>query len=147
MKSESELFWQQFNGNLKGMLRWEQLDALWQQVRALPHGWYVAQLGQDVPDTPLDEAGLLRFVDEADVLLRREHQLNYCGIVFADNPSQPGFIKIFDPHNLGSACSHSSTPIMPLWVLCRTRPERLNTPAPQPNSRSNWWSRLFAKRN
>lgn len=52
MKSESELFWQQFNGNLKGMLRWEQLDALWQQVRGQPDGWYVAQLGQDVPDGP-----------------------------------------------------------------------------------------------
>lgn len=145
MNTSPTPFWEQFNGHLKGMLRWSQLDDLWQQVRAKPLGWYVAQLGQNVPEAPLDEAALLRFIDEADALLRREHQHDYCGIVFADVPAQPQFIKIFDPHNLGSACSHGSTPIMPLWVMSRTRPERLEAPAPQPSSRSNWWSRLFGK--
>ena len=36
MKSESELFWQQFNGNLKGMLRWEQLDELYRTLSTHP---------------------------------------------------------------------------------------------------------------
>ncbi len=146
MNAASSPFWQQFNGNFKGMLRWSQLDDLWRQLRAQPHGWFVTQLGQERPEAPLDEAGLLRFIDEADALLRREHQHDYCGIVFADAPAQPQFIKIFDPHNLGSSCSHSNTPILPLWVLSRTPPERLDTPTPQPSSRSNWWTRLFDQR-
>lgn len=136
-------FAQQLNGNFKGMLRWPQLDALWVQVRAEPQGWYASQLTQPVPEHPMDVAALSRFVDEVDALLRREHQQDYCGIVFADQAERPAFIKIYDPHNLGSACSTSSTPIAPLWVLSRIKPERLDDAAPQPTSRRNWWTRLF----
>ena len=139
----SSAFAQQLNGNFKGMLRWPQLDALWQQVRAEPNGWYASQLNQPVPEQPMDADALNRFVDEVDALLRREHQQDYCGIVFADQAERPAFIKIYDPNNLGSACNTSGTPIAPLWVLSRVKPEHLADSAPQPSSRRNWWNKLF----
>ena len=139
----SSAFAQQLNGNFKGMLRWPQLDALWLQVRAQPQGWYASQLNQPVPEHPMDAAALNRFVDEVDALLRREHQQDYCGIVFADQAERPAFIKIYDPHHLGSACSASRTPIAPLWLLSRIKPERQQDSAPQPGARRNWWARLF----
>jgi hypothetical protein len=132
------------NGKLSGMLRWEQLDALWLRVRAEPDGWYATQVGEAVPAAPLDANALHHFVGEVDALLRREHSASYCGIVYADLPEQPSFIKIYDPNHMGSFCGCSSTPIPPRWVLCRCQPERIDEPAPVPSGRRHWWNRLWA---
>jgi hypothetical protein len=136
-------FWRRMNGTLSGMLRWEQLDALWQRVRAEPQGWYVSQVGEPVPAAPLEAAALERFVGELDTLLRREHPESYCGVVYADQPEQPTFIKVYDPHHMGSFCSCSSTPVPPRWVLSRCRPERIADTAPAPAARRHWWQRLL----
>lgn len=136
-------FAEQLSGNFKGMLHWEQLDDLWQRVRAEPQGWYASLVGQDVPQAPLDAQALNHFVDEVDALLRREHKHEFCGIVYVDKSEHPTFIKIFDPHNLGSSCSCSATPIPPRWVLSRMKPERIEDDATLPSSRRSWWSRLF----
>jgi hypothetical protein len=125
-------------------LRWPQLDALWARVRADARGWYVSQVGEPLPTAPLDADELIRFVDEVDALLRREHLVDYCGIVYADDPVQPAFIKIYDPHHMGSFCGSSSMPIPQRWVLSRCRPERIVDDAPAPAARRSWWRRLFA---
>jgi hypothetical protein len=78
--------------------------------------------------------------------LRREHQHNFCGIVYVDSREQPAFIKIFDPHNLGSSCSCSPTPIPPRWVLSRCLPERIDDHTPLPSSRKYWWQRVLGIR-
>lgn len=137
-------FAQQLNGNFVGMLDWPQLDALWLRVRSAPEGWYASQSGEAVPQTALSADALNRFIDEVDALLRREHKQTFCGIVYADNREQPGFIKIYDPHNMGSFCSCSSTPVQPLWVLSRSKPTRLAPDTALPGPRAVWWHRLFA---
>lgn len=131
------------NGPLSGMLHWEQLDALWLRVRAEPQGWYLSEAGEPPPDAPLDAAGLNRCVDEIDALLRREHARSYCGLVYADRPEQPGFIKIYDPQHMGSFCASGSTPTPARWVLSRSPPEPIHEPAPASASRRHWWTRRW----
>ena len=143
MSSPPSEFARQMNGYLSGMLRWEQLDALWQRVLAAPQGWYVSQEGEAPPESPLQADALCHFVTELDALLRREHEHDYCGLAYADDPGQPALIKVFDPHNMGSFCGCSSVPIPPRWVLSRSRPERIGGEAPAPAARRHWWSRLF----
>jgi hypothetical protein len=136
-------FSRRMDAYLLGMLRWPQLDALWARVRADAQGWYASQVGEPLPSAPLDADALMRFVDEVDALLRREHQADYCGIVYADDPVQPAFIKIYDPQHMGSFCGCSSTPIPPRWVLSRCRPEPIVDDAAVPAARRSWWRRLF----
>lgn len=145
MTAQVSAFSQQLNGNSFGVLHWQQLDALWQQIRANPEGWYASQIGEVVPELPLEPDALNRFIAEVDALLRHEHQHDYCGIVYVDNRNQPGFIKIYDPHNLGSFCSHGGATILPRWVLSRIKPERFEEDAPLPGSRQRWWQRMFGR--
>ena len=136
-------FSQQLNGHLYGVLHWAQLDDLWIRVKASPEGWYASLAGEAVPTSVLSADALRNFVDEVDALLRREHQQDFCGIVYVDQREQPSFIKIFDPHNLGSSCSRNATPIPPRWVLSRCQPERIEDDAPLPSSRRHWWQRVL----
>jgi len=131
------------NGQFQGILHWPQLDDLWARVRAEPEGWYASLAGEAPPEAPLDAEALGKFVAEVDALLRREHEYDYCGIVYADDPARPSLIKIFDPHNLGSSCGCSGAKIPPRWVLSRMKPERIEDDAPLPGSRRRWWQALF----
>jgi hypothetical protein len=132
-----------FRGGFTSALRWPQLDALWERVRAEPAGWYVYAVGEPPPSEPADPQRLLRFVEEIDALLRREHDEDYCGIVYADQPSAPEMIKIYDPHNLGVVCGSSTNPPLPGWVLSRLAPVDLPAARAQPGGRRRWWQKLF----
>lgn len=132
-----------FRGSFTSALRWPQLDALWQRVRSQPADWYVYAIGEEPPAEPAGEQELLRFIDEVDELLRREHDEDYCGIVYADNPQAPTMVKIYDPHNLGVTCGYSNNPPLPGWVLSRLPPIDLEA-ARQSAARRRWWQRLFA---
>jgi hypothetical protein len=134
------------NGQFWGILHWAQLDELWSRVRAEPDGWYASLIGEAAPESPLAAEALHHFVAEVDALLRREHEYDYCGIVYADDLAQPAFIKIYDPHNLGSSCGCSGAKIPPRWVLSRIQPARIEDDAPLPGSRRRWWERLFSAR-
>jgi hypothetical protein len=83
------------------------------------------------------------FIEEINALLREEHKEDYCGIVYADNLEQPGFIKIYDPHNLGVSCGFSDNPPPPGWILCKPRPCDLSTLQTPTAGRRRWWRRLF----
>ncbi len=131
-----------FRGSFTSALRWNQLDALWERVRAAPDGWFVYPVGESPPTQAAGPAELLRFVDEVDELLRREHDEDYCGIVYADSLSEPAMIKIYDPNNLGVSCGYSDNPPLPGWVLSRIIPIDLQA-ARQPAGRRRWWQRLF----
>jgi hypothetical protein len=131
------------NGRFHGMLHWHQLDALWRQVRIAPEGWYVSLIGEVPTLEPVTPEALDNFVSEVDALLHREHEYEYCGIVYADDPENPSFIKIYDPHNLGSSCGSGGVRIQPRWVLSRMQPALIADEAPLPNSRKRWWQRLF----
>jgi hypothetical protein len=131
-----------FRGGFTSALRWHQLDALWERLREAPHGWFVYAVGEAPPQAPLDADDLLRFIDEVDALLRREHDEDYCGIVYADALDGPSMIKVYDPNNLGVSCGYSDNPPLPGWVLSRLPPVDLEA-ARQPAGRRRWWQRLF----
>ncbi len=138
-------FYTAFKGTFSGVLRWEQLDSLWQRVRAeADEGWYLYAVGEPPPAVTVDAELLSQFIDEIDTLLRREHEEDYCGIVYADDLQSPTFVKIFDPNNLGVSCGYSDNPPLPGWILSRLRPADLQAPMPQPGNRRRWWQRLFA---
>lgn len=130
------------NGSFRGVLRWPQLDALWARVRDGGE-WYVYLVGEPPPERAESPASLERFITEIDALLRREHEHDYCGIVYTDDADSPGLVKIYDPHNLGASCGSSGLKILPRWILSRTPPEALETPEILPEGRRRWWRRLF----
>jgi hypothetical protein len=132
-----------FRGSFTSALRWHHLDALWGTLRTQADGhWYIYAIGEPPPETPATSEQLLHFISEIDELLRREHNEEYCGIVYADDLSHPTFIKIYDPNNLGVSCGYSDNPPLPGWVLSRIAPCDLPAAA-QPANRRRWWQRLF----
>lgn len=143
--TESNAFLAAFRGSFINMLRWPQLEQLWQTVRGDPvKQWYVYAIGEPPPSEPLARSAVERFLTEIDVLLRREHDEDYCGIVYVDDRDDPHFIKIYDPHNLGSVCGSSGAPPpLPGWILSTLPPVDLQVAFPPPGSRRRWWRRLF----
>ena len=137
-------FLQAFRGSFTSALRWPQLDDLWQRVRERAGaGWYLYAIGEAPPTAPSDAAQVDTFVAEIDKLLRREHHEDYCGIVYADDPKAPTFIKIYDPNNLGVSCGYSDNPPLPGWVMSLIPP--VDLPAAQPpKARRHWWQQLFS---
>ena len=133
-----------FSGSFTSALRWPQLDALWERILAEPEGWYVYHLGEAPPRAPATGEAVRRFVAEVDRLLRREHDEDYCGIVYADRPARPTMVKIYDPKNLGMVCGSSAAPPLPGWVLSRLAPVDLRTGQPD-RVRRRWWERIFGR--
>jgi len=138
-------FVEAFRGSFAGILRWPQLDALWDTLRQhADQGWYIYAVGEAPPDEPVEAAQLDKFIREIDALLRQEHDEDYCGIVYADDREDPGFIKIFDPDNLGVSCGFSEAPPLPGWILSRIPPSDLPAALPPPGKRRRWWQKLFS---
>ena len=122
--------------------KWEDLDRLWDAVRNRD-GWYVYAVGETPPTGPADADRLQAFLTEIDALLRREHDEDYCGIVYADDHEKPTLVKIFDPNNLGVVCGFSDNPPLPGWVLSIMPPENLPEAFPPPGSRKRWWQKIW----
>ena len=87
---------------------------------------------------------LLVFIDEVDALLRKEHDEEYCAIVYADDHADPAFIKIFDPNNLGVSCGFSENPPLPGWVLSKMQPVDIEHALQPANNRQRWWQKIFS---
>lgn len=133
-----------FRGRFVSLMRWPQLDEFWDILRGFADdGWYIYHVGHEVPTAPVEKDKLLRFIDEIDVLLRKEHEEDYCGIVYTDSNTEPSYIKIFDPHNLGVTCGFSEKPPLPGWILSRIPPIELEEALYPPGNRRKWWQRIF----
>ncbi|MEN9432422.1 MAG: hypothetical protein RLZZ422_11 [Pseudomonadota bacterium] len=144
MEQTEQTFLNAFKGQFWGVLRWEQLDKIWEAIRHDANsGWYIYALGEDVPQSPASAEQVHQFIREIDQLLRQEHAEDYCGIVYADDLKQPQFVKIFDPNQLGSVCGSSGQTILPGWLLCKIKPVSLSDALPTTQSRKRWWRRLF----
>jgi hypothetical protein len=144
MSATDHAYLSAFNGSFRGVLCWHELNRLWERVRAAADaGWYVYALGEPPPEMPAEPARLVAFLSEIDVLLREEHAEDYCGLVYADDFDSPSFIKIYDPHQLGSVCGASGRRTLPGWVLSKLRPVDLPAAQPPPGNRRRWWQRLF----
>ena len=103
-------FYLQFRGNFTSLLSWKQLDEFWIVVREnAAAGWYVYAIGEAAPMQPCTAQQVNTFIDKIDPLLRKDHQEDYCGIVYTDSKTQPTMIKIFDPNNLGVSCGYSDS--------------------------------------
>ena len=144
-KELKDPFRQAFKGRFENILRWEQLDSLWEVMhRDADGGWHIYTIGETPPSQPVNGKLLKTFLSEIDPLLREEHGEDYCGIVYADSMQTPRFVKIFDPNNLGVSCGFSDNAPLPGWILSKLPPVDLNATAPLPGNRRRWWQRLFA---
>ena len=133
-----------FKGSFTSTMRWHDLDAFWQVLKDhADDQWYIYAVGEEPPESMADKAHLLHFIDKIDVLLHKEHDEDYCGIVYIDNKEKPEFIKIFDPNNLGVTCGFSDNPPLPGWILSRLQPVELETALNPPKNRQRWWQQLF----
>lgn len=142
--NEEHPFYAAFKGRFSGILRWPQLDDLWQKVLNDNHGeWYLYAVGEEPPEQPASTEEVVTFIKELDQLLRKEHDEDYCGVVYADNREAPAFIKVFDPNNLGTACGSSGIPPMPGWLISKMKPIDLPAAMPQTGSRRRWWQKIF----
>jgi hypothetical protein len=130
-------------GRLRGVMRWTDLDALWSAMLAKP-GWYAYMVSEPAPAEPVAPATLAPMLAELGVLLRRDHDEDYCGIVYVDDLADPTFVKVYDPNNLGSSCSHG-TPgqYPPRWIFSLDRPEPLGASDAAPQGRRRWWHALL----
>jgi len=137
-------FRQAFKGRFESILRWEQLEGLWEALRRdAGGGWYIYAIGETPPSQVVSGELLKTFLSEIDQLLRKEHGEDYCGIVYTDSMQAPQFVKIFDPNNLGVSCGFSDNPPLPGWILSKLPPSDLKATAALPGNRRRWWQQLL----
>jgi hypothetical protein len=148
MTRSDEPFLRAFRGGFTAALRWHQLDALWARVRERAEaGWFLYVVGEPPPAAAADAPAVLAFVAGLDARLRAEHREDHCGIVYADDPAAPTFIKVYDPRRLGVVCGFSDAPPLPGWVMSLVAPvdlvevDRAGRRAAADARR--WWRRLL----
>ena len=144
--SIEETYLAAFKGNFTSTMRWPDLEDFWQVLKgSADDSWYIYAVGEKPPENTVEKTQLINFIDEMDALLRKEHEEDYCGIVYVDDKSAPAFVKIFDPNNLGVSCGFSDNPPLPGWVLSKIPPVELETAISPPKNRQRWWQKIFKK--
>lgn len=139
-------FLQAFRGRFIGIMEWGQLDKFWRNLKdRAGEGWYIYAIGENVPSAPGEPSQVVEFTREIDALIRKEHNEDYCGIVYTDSKTDPSFIKIFDPNNLGVVCGFSDNPPLPGWVMSKIPPVALDANTSLPANRRRWWQNLLKK--
>jgi hypothetical protein len=132
-----------FRGRFTSLLRWPDLDEFWRILKVqAEEGWYVYRVGEAPPSAALTADELRRFIDQLDRELRVAHAEAYCGIVYVDDRSNPAFVKIYDPDNLGSVCGSSERPPLPGWTISKLQPAALEAAEPPLTGRRRWWRSL-----
>lgn len=132
-----------YRGNSTSLLRWHHLDEFWETLKQQSDDWFIYAVGETPPENTASKEHLIKFIEEIDVLLHKEHEEDYCGIVYTNNKETPAFIKIFDPNNLGVSCGFSENPPLPGWILSKIPPVELETALKPPNNRRHWWNKIF----
>lgn len=131
------------NGMMFSLMSWDQLAAFWPKIKR-DAGWYLYAIGEPLPDSISTAQQVEDFITQVDALLHRDHHEDYCGIVYADNLDNPGFIKIYDPNNLGVSCGSSKNPPLPGWIMCTIVPGELIPKHAVPEGRKRWWRSLWS---
>lgn len=111
-----------YSGSFAGLLAWDDVDRVFNAVRARPEGWWIYDTRTDLPNAPVDAELLAERIDEIEQFLRRYHKADYCGFVYVDDKVSPRFIKVFDPRN-ASSCSLGSP--IPAFTVSLMRPVAL----------------------
>jgi hypothetical protein len=144
-KTTSPNFEQSLHGRFEGILRWPDLDDLWVQVKASKRPWYIYEVGMDVPDAPISETKLAGEIDAINKLLRDNHDEDYCGIVYVDDPETPTLVKVFGPKNLGASCGSSGSKTWPRWILSHMAPSAVGVKLDD-KGKPTWWKALRFKK-
>lgn len=128
---------------LYGIISWERWDQIRARIGADGRAWYVYAVGHGLPPQPFADNALQHALDEIHALLKRDHEEDYLGIVYADDLDQPSLLKIYDPNNLGATCGSSGRVIPPGWVVCTMPPEPIASDTPLPQGRRRWWQGIL----
>ena len=137
-------FLDKYRGFLSGVMKWEDLTRLWETIQSQGQSqWFLYAVGEPVPSTTASAEQLQQFIQSIDDLLHKEHDVDYCGIVYVDNVNHPTLIKIYDPNNLGVVCGFSESPPLPGWVMSQMAPLDLEQAFPPPANRKRWWKKIF----
>jgi len=139
-------FYEKFKGSFSSCMRWDDLTIFWHTLRQHAYlKWYIYTIGEPIPSIAVEVKELELFITEIDSLLRKEHQEDYCGVVYVDDKNRPTFIKIYDPNNLGVSCGFSDNPPLPGWILSTIPPLPLEDKSVLTQQRKRWWQRLWRK--
>lgn len=134
-----------YQGYLEGVLKWQDWDKFVQLLELQKDkGWYVYQVGDEVPTEAATAEQFSEFVTKIDALLKKEHDEDYCGIVYTSDIKEPQLVKIYDPNNLGVVCGFSKNPPLPGWVISLEKPDDLVLAFPPVQSRKRWWKKIFS---
>ena len=139
--ADADAFHARLSGTFQGILQWEQLERLWDRIKG--GEWFVYQVGEALPEEPLTGDALAVRIDTLNALLRHDHDYDYCGIVYVDDAEKPTLVKVYDPNNLGSSCSHGTARIPALWILSTVQPAPVESRVPAPSNRRHWWQRFW----
>jgi len=138
VETESQDFLKQYQGCFTNMLRWPQLEQLWQVLNNQTNKrWYLYSTNKPAPTQSSTHKELTAYINEVDSQLKQQHKYDYCGIVYVDEPSSPNFIKIYHPKNLGASCGTSSNRPIPGWILSTVAPVELIVEQDKADT-SNW---------
>ena len=144
MKKEIDPFYIAYRGAFTSLLKWPDLDAFWEVLSAqADKGWYIYTTAEAPPSKAASPAELRAFIQEMDRHLHREHDEDYCGIVYTDNKTDPAYIKIYDPRNLGVVCGIGREPIFPGWIISLLPPRSLDHLPPLTDAAKPWWRRIL----
>ena len=145
----SKSFEVQWQGRFESLLSWQDFDDFWQVLQdENAEDWYITAVGQTLPETTQSIEDTRAFLLEMSALLHKEHDEDYCGIVYVDNKKAPALIKIYDPSNLGVSCGYSDNPPPPGWVMSKTKPEMISAFSDVvlvTGKRKRWWQKLIGK--
>ncbi len=134
-----------YQGYLQGVMKWQDWDDFVQILESQKdNGWYVYHVGEEAPTTTATAEQFLVFVAKIDALLKKEHDEDYCGIVYTSDFKQPKLVKIYDPNNLGVVCGFSENPPLPGWVISLEKPDDLALAFTLVQSRKRWWKKIFS---
>ena len=141
---EDNAFKTAFKSKFFGVLKWDQLDDLWLKVKATSkQGWFIYAVGEEPPTEITQGKDIDMFIDKLDVLLRREHDEAYCGIVYANDLTNPSYIKVFDPNHIGTSCSVGQDAPLPGWIISKIPPIDLPEAMKPTANRRRWWQKVF----
>lgn len=141
----SSEFLQVFNGRMSGVLRWQQLESIWQNLNA-DQGWYLYETNASLPAEPIDAAALKSAIKEIDAFLHQQHDEDYCGVVYTDDINAPSLLKIYHPKKMGTSCGSGSATVLPKWTLSKMAPVDLLEWSLEKDQKPAWWKQMLKKR-
>lgn len=134
-----------YNGRMSGVLRWSQLDNIWQTLDRRQQ-WYLYEIGDVVPKHSINATELKHAIQDIDGFLHQQHDVDYCGVVYADNLESPSLLKIYHPRKMGASCGSRDSTVLPKWTLSTLPPIDLLEWSLEKDQKPSWWKHMLKKR-